>query len=100
MESPLSGIRGIAGASFVAAPSAGAVLADVGADVVKIEPLRGDTWRGMTRPPKAPPGTAGLDYGFQVDNRGKRSVAIALDQLEGAELVRRLVPGVDVFLCN
>src|SRR3954469_2989743 len=100
MESPLSGIRGIAGASFVAAPSAGAVLADFGADVVKIEPLRGDTWRGLTRPPKPPPGMPNLDYGFLVDNRGKRSVAIALDAPEGADLMKRLVARAEVFLCN
>jgi crotonobetainyl-CoA:carnitine CoA-transferase CaiB-like acyl-CoA transferase len=100
MDSPLSDVRVVEVTNFVAAPSAGAVLADLGAEVVKIEPLRGDSWRGMTRPPKATPGMPGLDYGFQVDNRGKRSVAIALDQPEGAELVRRLVAGVDVFLCN
>jgi crotonobetainyl-CoA:carnitine CoA-transferase CaiB-like acyl-CoA transferase len=76
------------------------VLADFGADVIKIEPLRGDTWRGMTRPPKAVDGKPSLDFGFHVDNRGKRSVAVALDQPEGAELVRRLVADVDVFLCN
>ena len=86
--------------NFVAAPSAGAVLADFGADVVKVEPLRGDSWRGMTRPPKSSDGTPNLDFGFQIDNRGKRSVAIALDLPEGAELVRRLVAGVEVFLCN
>ena len=100
MAAPLSGIRVVEVANFVAAPSAGAILADFGADVVKVEPLRGDTWRGLTRPPKVPDGGTKLDYGFQVDNRGKRSVAIALDQPEGSELVRRLVAGADVFLCN
>ena len=54
MEAPLSDVRVIEVTNFVAAPSAGAVLADFGADVVKVEPLRGDTWRGMTRPPKVP----------------------------------------------
>jgi crotonobetainyl-CoA:carnitine CoA-transferase CaiB-like acyl-CoA transferase len=100
MNAPLSDVRVLEVTNFVAAPSAGAVLADLGADVVKVEPLRGDTWRGMTRPPKAPNAIPGMDYGFQVDNRGKRSVAVALDQPEGADLVRRLVGGVDVFLCN
>jgi crotonobetainyl-CoA:carnitine CoA-transferase CaiB-like acyl-CoA transferase len=100
MGAPLSDVRVVEVTNFVAAPSAGAVLADFGADVVKVEPLRGDTWRGMTRPPKPPPGMPTLDYGFQVDNRGKRSIAIALDQPEGAQLVRRLVAKVDVFLCN
>ena len=91
MSAPLSNVRVLEVTNFVATPSAGVVLADFGADVVKIEPLRGDTWRGLTRPPKATAGMASLDYGFQLDNRGKRSVAIALDQPEGAELVRRLV---------
>ena len=100
MSSPLSDVRVVEVTNFVAAPSAGAVLADFGADVVKVEPLRGDSWRGMTRPPKSSDGMPNLDYGFQIDNRGKRSVAIALDQPEGAELVRRLVAGVEVFLCN
>ncbi len=100
MEGPLSDIRVVEVANFVAAPSAGVVLADFGADVVKVEPLRGDTWRGMTRPPKLGPGAPNLDYGFQVDNRGKRSVAVALDIPEGASLVRRLVSEADVFVCN
>ena len=59
MAAPLSDVRVIEVTNFVAAPSAGAVLADFGADVVKVEPLRGDTWRGMTRPPKVPDGHAG-----------------------------------------
>ena len=84
----------------MAAPSAGAVLADLGADVVKVEPLAGDPVRGMIAPAEASAGEPPLDASFQVDNRGKRSVAIALDRPEGAELVRRLVAGADVFLCN
>jgi crotonobetainyl-CoA:carnitine CoA-transferase CaiB-like acyl-CoA transferase len=100
MDAPLSDIRVVEVTNFVAAPSAGAVLADFGADVVKVEPLRGDTWRGLTRPPKLPPGLPNIDYGFLVDNRGKKSVAIALDVPEGAALVRRLVSAADVFLCN
>jgi crotonobetainyl-CoA:carnitine CoA-transferase CaiB-like acyl-CoA transferase len=86
--------------SWMAAPSAAAVLADLGADVIKVEPLHGDAARGMIRPPKVPEGMPKLDYSFQVDNRGKRSVAIAVDRPEGAELVTRLVGRADVFICN
>jgi crotonobetainyl-CoA:carnitine CoA-transferase CaiB-like acyl-CoA transferase len=100
MEAPLGDVRVVEVTNFVAAPSAGAILADFGADVVKVEPLRGDTWRGMTRPPRLGPGDPNLDYGFLVDNRGKKSVAIALDSPEGADLVRRLVARAEVFLCN
>jgi crotonobetainyl-CoA:carnitine CoA-transferase CaiB-like acyl-CoA transferase len=86
--------------NWMAAPSAAAVLADLGADVIKVEPLGGDPMRGMGRPAKLPEEIKGYDYQFDVDNRGKRSVAIALDTDAGADLVRRLVAGADVFLCN
>jgi crotonobetainyl-CoA:carnitine CoA-transferase CaiB-like acyl-CoA transferase len=94
---PLDGVGVIEISSWMAAPSAGAVLADMGADVVKVEPLSGDVVRGMGRPAKGAPS---IDHSFQMDNRGKRSIAVALDRPEGAELVRKLVEGADVFLCN
>ena len=100
VASPLSDIRVVELTSWMAAPSAGAVLADLGADVVKVEPLTGDPVRGMTRQPKPVDGTASFDASFLVDNRGKRSVAVAVDRPEGADLVRRLVQRCDVFLCN
>ena len=84
----------------MAAPSAAAVLADLGADVIKVEPPGGDAVRGLMRPPKIPEGMPKLDYSFQVDNRGKRSIAVAINTPQGGDLVRRLVGGVDVFLCN
>ena len=88
--------------SWMAAPSAGAVLADLGADVIKVEPPRGDPMRGMSRQPKVDPSSPllGLDPSFQVDNRGKRGVAVAIDQPAGADLVRRLVAARQVFLTN
>ena len=100
MVSPLSGMRVVEVTNWMAAPSAGAVLADMGAEVVKVEPLTGDVVRGLTRRPKLADGAVDIDYSFQVDNRGKRSIAVALDRPEGAELVRRLVDGADIFLCN
>lgn len=99
MAAPLSDIRVIELTSWMAAPSAGAVLADLGADVVKVEPLAGDPVRGMVRQPKTEV-WPGLDASFHVDNRGKRSVAVALDRREGADIVRRLVQGADVFMSN
>jgi crotonobetainyl-CoA:carnitine CoA-transferase CaiB-like acyl-CoA transferase len=100
MTAPLSGVRVVELTSWMAAPSAGAILADLGADVIKIEPPGGDPVRGLIRPPKVPEGTPKIDYSFHIDNRGKRSIAIAIDQPEGADLVRRLVNDADVFLCN
>lgn len=100
MTGPLSGIRVVEVASWVAAPCAAAAMADMGADVIKVEPLHGDAARGVMRPPKITAGTPKLDYSFQVDNRGKRSVAVALDKPGGAEVVKRLVGDADVFVCN
>lgn len=100
MVAPLTDVRVIELTNWMAAPSAGAVLADMGADVVKVEPLTGDAVRGMSRQPKLPEGAPAIDYSFQMDNRGKRSVAIAIDRPEGAAVVRNLVAGADIFLCN
>ncbi|MCH1551289.1 MAG: CoA transferase, partial [Pseudomonadales bacterium] len=89
--------------SYMAAPSAGAILADLGATVIKIEPLSGDPMRGMSRPLKGEDfdeATRDYDFGFDVDNRGKKSVAVALDQPAGADLVRSLVAKADIFMCN
>jgi crotonobetainyl-CoA:carnitine CoA-transferase CaiB-like acyl-CoA transferase len=94
---PLDGVRVVEISSWMAAPSAGAVLADMGADVVKVEPLTGDVVRNMSRKAKGAPD---IDHSFQMDNRGKRSIAIALDRPDGAEIVRKLIDRADVFLCN
>ncbi len=94
---PLDGITVVEISSWMAAPSAGAMFADMGADVVKVEPLGGDVVRGLMRRPK---NRTELDASFEVDNRGKRSIAVALDRPDGAEIVRRLADVADVFLCN
>ena len=58
MAAPLDGVSVIEIDNWMAAPSAAAILADLGADVIKIEPLQGDPMRGMGRPPKIPAGPA------------------------------------------
>lgn len=100
MNAPLSGLRVIEATNWMAAPGAAAVLADMGADVIKVEPLTGDAVRGMIRPPKVPEGSPNIDYSFTVDNRGKRSVAIAINKPEGAGVMQRLIGDADVFVCN
>lgn len=97
---PLDGIRVLELTNWMAAPGCGALLADMGADVIKVEPLTGDVVRNMSRPARPVPGGPNLDVSFHADNRGKRSIAVAIDQEEGAGTVRRLVAGSDVFLCN
>jgi crotonobetainyl-CoA:carnitine CoA-transferase CaiB-like acyl-CoA transferase len=100
MAGPLDDVRVIEVTSWMAAPSAAAILSDLGADVIKVEPLGGDPMRNRGRPPKGRDDLVGYDLQFDVDNRGKRSIAVALDRPEGAELVRRLVAGANVFVCN
>jgi crotonobetainyl-CoA:carnitine CoA-transferase CaiB-like acyl-CoA transferase len=100
MTAPLAGVRVVEVASHVFVPISGAVLAEWGADVIKIEhPETGDPYRGLV--------TAGLhklhqgvDSAFQGANRGKRSVAIDLKHPDGRALLSRLVSECDVFVTN
>src|SRR5438093_13573686 len=81
MVRPLEGIRVIELANFIAGPFCGMLLADMGADVVKIEPpARGD----MTR--STPPLVGGESAGFMAINRNKRSVALDLKRPEAVEI--------------
>lgn len=100
MVSPLDGITVIELDNWMAAPSAGAILADMGAEVIKVEPLRGDPMRKMGRPAKLEGAQKHYDYQFDVDNRGKKSISVAIDTEAGADLVRSLVAKADIFLCN
>jgi len=94
----LRGVRVVELAVWVAGPGAGGVLADWGADVVKIEPPEGDPCRSLfmalagLKEPKSPP--------FDLDNRGKRSVVLDTRDAEARALARQLVQGADVFLTN
>ncbi len=100
MTQVMKGIRVLEVAQFVFVPAAGAVLADWGADVIKVEhPVRGDAQRGarsiagMTFDPVANPM-------IQHPNRGKRSIAIDVSTAEGQELIYELAKNADVFLTN
>ena len=101
---PLDDVTVVEIDNWMAAPSAGAILADLGANVLKIEPLSGDPMRGLTRSVRLPEGSdqarIDFDYQFDVANRGKRSLAVALDTDEGRSVVHRLCEGAEVFLCN
>jgi crotonobetainyl-CoA:carnitine CoA-transferase CaiB-like acyl-CoA transferase len=100
MNKPLEDVRVIEVDNWMAAPSAAAILADLGADVVKVEPLGGDPMRSISRPAKIDGPFKGYDFQFDVDNRGKRSIAVALDTEAGAAVVRRLCENADIFVCN
>lgn len=97
---PLAGVRVLEVGNWMAAPGTTAMMADLGADVVKVEPLSGDPVRGKIREPEAPNGSGPFDANFHNDNRGKRGVAIAINTPEGGALVRRLAAGSDVFINN
>ncbi len=93
----LEGIKVIEYATYIAAPGAGGMLADWGADVIKIEPLEGDPIRDFF-------GSLGSDLPgnpvFDLDNRGKRSIAVDTSKPEGADIVRKLAADADVLLTN
>lgn len=99
MEGVLAGIRIVDMGHFVAVPSAGAVLADWGADVIKVEPLTGEPQRGVRNSPAAPAGSE-VNWRYEVHNRNKRSFAVDLTQPAGRHVMDRLIAAADVFMSN
>ena len=98
MAGPMDGVRVVELAFWVAGPSAAAILADWGAEVVKIEPPDGDPFRGLFL------SAAGLEVPanppFELDNRGKRSIALDFTKETGREIALRLIDRADVFVTN
>ena len=97
MEGPLAGIRVLEVANWLAAPAGCALLADFGADVIKVEPPNGDPYRGY-RP--GPDGRRTTNVAFAADNRGKRAITLSLDQPGARDVLYRLVADADVFVTN
>jgi crotonobetainyl-CoA:carnitine CoA-transferase CaiB-like acyl-CoA transferase len=93
----LEGVRVVELGVWVAGPAVGGLLADWGADVIKVEPPTGDPMRAVF-------GALGIDVGqnppFELDNRGKRSVVIDLSTDEGRAMMERLLETADVFATN
>jgi crotonobetainyl-CoA:carnitine CoA-transferase CaiB-like acyl-CoA transferase len=103
MRKPLNGVRVLEVAQFTFVPSAGAVLADWGAEVVKIEhPVTGDAQRGLVKVLGAAATIPGSSFApiMEAPNRGKRSVGLALDNSEARPLLDELIRRSDVFLTN
>ncbi|HET6966015.1 MAG TPA: CoA transferase [Acidimicrobiales bacterium] len=98
MSRVLEGVRVVEVSAWAFVPSAGAVLADWGADVVKIEPPTGDPIRGLVNAGVGP--AEGLVFPWEIWNRGKRSVALDLTRPRAQEIVLRLVEEADVFLTS
>ncbi len=100
MSQILQGVRIVEVAQWWFVPAAGAVLADWGADVIKVEhPVHGDPQRGLVTSGLIP-ATGGVNFMVEQPNRGKRSVGIDLAHARGLELLYRLVETADVFLTN
>jgi crotonobetainyl-CoA:carnitine CoA-transferase CaiB-like acyl-CoA transferase len=99
---PLSGIRVVELARILAGPWAGQLLADLGADVIKVEnPDGGDDTRKWGPPFVMGDGGENLSAAYyHSTNRGKRSVAVDFSTPEGAETVRKLAAGADVLIEN
>jgi crotonobetainyl-CoA:carnitine CoA-transferase CaiB-like acyl-CoA transferase len=100
MAGPLDDIKVLEIANWIAAPSATALMADMGANVIKVEPPTGDTMRNKLRQPVWPEGVTPTDVTFQLDNRGKQSIAIDLRDERGVALVHRLALEADVLVTN
>jgi crotonobetainyl-CoA:carnitine CoA-transferase CaiB-like acyl-CoA transferase len=97
MAGPLESVKVVELGVWVAGPAAGGILADWGADVIKIEPPTGDPARMFGR-------MLGIEDGisppFEMDNRGKRSVVLDLTTDDGRASAFELLSGADVFLTN
>lgn len=94
------GVRVLELAQWVFVPATGAVLADLGADVIKIEnPRTGDPYRGLTTMGIAAQ-VGDVNLNWEQNNRGKRSLALDIRTDEGREIVYELVANSDVFLTN
>jgi len=91
MQAPLNGIKVIEFSHMVMGPCAGLMLADMGADVIKVEPIGGDKTRRLRG--------AGAGY-FPMYNRNKKSIAINLKSPEGKAAILEMIKTADVFIEN
>ena len=100
MPGPLEGVRVVEVASFVFVPAAAAILADWGAEVIKVErPEWGDPVRQVAAW-GVPARVNGVGHLFEVTNRGKRAIGIDVNTPEGKEILLSLVDTADVFMTN
>lgn len=96
MAGPFDGVRVVELAQWISAPATSAIFAEWGAEVLKIEPLNGDPMRWI-----AIPGHDGdMNAMFELDNRGKRSLAYDVGSERGREITHKLLDGADVLITN
>jgi crotonobetainyl-CoA:carnitine CoA-transferase CaiB-like acyl-CoA transferase len=92
------GVRVVELAQYVFVPAAGVVLADLGAEVIKIEAVQGDPYRTLRIADGRQTKSANL--AMEQNNRGKKSLALDLKQAEGRELLLKLIETADIFLTS
>ena len=101
MIRPMDGVRVLEVAQFTFVPAAGAVLADWGADVIKVEHAeKGDAQRGLSALMGMPVGSGSFAPLMEHPNRGKRSIGLALEQPGALQVLHELIRTSDVFLTN
>ncbi|WP_322754183.1 CoA transferase [Frankia sp. Cas3] len=101
MSDVMAGVRVVEVAAWTFVPAAGAVLADWGADVIKIEhPETGDPQRGLVVGNVGAKDSRGINFLVEQPNRGKRSLALDIASEQGRELLLKLIGTADVFLTN
>jgi crotonobetainyl-CoA:carnitine CoA-transferase CaiB-like acyl-CoA transferase len=93
-----SGLKVVDFASFIAGPGAAVILSDFGADVIKVEPPNGDTWRIGYKIPPMP--RSKDNYTWHLNNRNKRGLALNLKSPQATEIIERLAKWADVFIVN
>jgi formyl-CoA transferase len=93
-----SGLKVVDLSSFIAGPGAAVILSDFGADVIKVEPPAGDTWRIGYKIPPVP--SAKDNYPWHLNNRNKRGLAFDLKSPEAEDVLRRLAEWADVMIVN
>lgn len=100
MNKPLSGIKVVELADFVSAPVAARILADMGAEVIKIERSTGNAWRETAKASCPWKFTDAENPGYDINNTGKRHIVLNLKDQEGLAACHKLLETADVFVTN
>jgi crotonobetainyl-CoA:carnitine CoA-transferase CaiB-like acyl-CoA transferase len=104
MSGVLEGLKVVSMEHMEAIPAASVWLADWGAEVIKVEPLTGDMWRGTRRvrgtDTKVQLLGGSMQFAFEILNRNKKSLSLDLKQEAGKEILYKLMKGADIFMSN
>jgi crotonobetainyl-CoA:carnitine CoA-transferase CaiB-like acyl-CoA transferase len=98
IDNIFSGLKVVDLASFVAGPGAAVILSDFGADVIKVEPPKGDMWRMANKVPPQP--VSKEAYQWHLNNRNKRGMVLDLKSPDAGKILERLVKWADVLIVN